>query len=91
VKIKKCIDYISSDLYRYEGIVSLKIFIKYYLFNPGFKVSFWFRIASFFQNPLTKFIHYRACFKYHIEIPIGCNIGYGLYIGHGIGGGYCFE
>ncbi|KII77755.1 serine acetyltransferase [Vibrio renipiscarius] len=83
------IDYIKSDLCRYVGIDKVNIinFIRHYLFNPGFKFSFWLRVCRFSNSKFLKFIakvqHYRFRRKYMLDIPVCTNIGYGLYIGHG--------
>lgn len=83
------IDYIKSDLCRYVGKENLgiKALFKNYFFNPGFKFTFWFRIASHSRNPLLVFVakiqHYRFRRKYMLDIPIGTDIGYGFFIGHG--------
>ncbi|MFA1575335.1 serine O-acetyltransferase [Vibrio cyclitrophicus] len=83
-------DFVKSDLCRYVGKdnLNLKNFIKHYLFNSGFKYSFWLRLGTHSKNRLLRFIarlqHYRLSSKYQLDIPIGTNIGYGLYIGHGM-------
>ena len=63
--------------------------IKYLLFgrNHCFKYSFWLRLASR-KNPfylLAVLMHNHLSIKYGIQIPRTCKIGYGFYIGHGIG------
>ncbi|NLN56550.1 MAG: serine acetyltransferase, partial [Gammaproteobacteria bacterium] len=79
------IKYIKSDLYRYTGKVSFKLFIKNYLFNRGFNFSFWLRIASSktFLAKLAYPIYYYKRKQYGIDIHTTTKIGYGLYIGHG--------
>lgn len=55
--------------------------------NHCFAYSFWLRLASR-QNlfyPLARFMNYRQSRKYGIQISPFTRIGYGLYIGHGIG------
>lgn len=63
--------------------------IKYLLFgrNHCFNYCFWLRLASK-KNilfPLALFMHQRMTTKYGIQIPRTTKIGYGFYIGHGIG------
>ena len=83
--------YIDSDLYRYYGQLGLLTFFKAYIKEAGFKYTFWMRLAEYLhQNPLTRFTlyifakhwHYRLSYKFGISIPIGTDIGPGLYIGH---------
>lgn len=80
-------EYIKSDLYRYTEVVSTRKFITNYLFNRSFCYSFWFR-ASKSQNRIINFIARiklsQLTRKYGIQIPSNTNIGYGLYIGHGM-------
>ena len=54
-----------------------------YFFIPGFRVSFWFRVASHYRrNPFYWFILRHYHYKYGIELPRGTKVGEGLYIGH---------
>lgn len=79
------INYIKSDLFRYEGSVSFKCFLKNYIFNRGFNFSFWLRLS----NPKCKIsrlaypIYYYKKRKYGLDISHRMVLGYGLYIGHG--------
>ncbi len=75
-------NFILSDLYRYHGKVSIKIFVKSYFLIPGFNYMFWFRIGEKFKNPFIKYILFRKSIKLGIQIPIGTKIGEGFYIGH---------
>ncbi len=43
------VKYIKSDLYRYTGKISFKLFLKNYLFNRGFNFSVWLHSPA--QNP----------------------------------------
>ncbi len=55
--------------------------------NHCFNYSFWLRLASR-KNllfPLALIMHRHQTIKYGIQIPRNTKIGYGLYIGHGIG------
>lgn len=81
----RSLTYIQSDLYRYSGQVSLNAFLRQYLFNPAFNVSFWFRLTSE-QNIiglLAKIISKIKQKRTGIYLGINTKIGYGLYIGHG--------
>ncbi len=74
---------ILSDLTRYGGGKSWKAFLRAYFFIPGFRVSFWFRVASHYRrNPLCWFILRHYHYKYGIELPRGTKVGEGFYIGH---------
>jgi len=91
MRFKEFKTYIDSDLYRYYGRLGLPTFLKAYLKEAGFKYTFWMRFAEYLhQKPLTrytlyilaKYWHYRLGYKFGISIPIGTDIGPGLYIGH---------
>lgn len=83
------IKYIRSDYFRYYGRYSdIKMILWGILaFNHCFTYTFWFRLAKVkgILYPIAKFMHYRLSRKYGIQIPISTNIGYGFYIGHGVG------
>jgi len=76
--------YIKSDLYRYTGHISLKTFLKTYLFNRGFNFSFWLRLASSktVWAKLAYPIYYYKKKQYGIDIHTTTQIGYGLLIEH---------
>lgn len=82
------LEYIKSDLCRYVGKdnINLYNFSKNYVFNTGFKFSFWLRLTKS-RNPIISVIakvqHRRFATKYMLSIPARTKIGYGLYIGHG--------
>ena len=78
-------DHIKSDLYRYTGNVSLKLFVKNYFFNRGFNFSFWLRLASFggIIGKIAYPIYFYKKRKYGLDISHKMKLGYGLYIGHG--------
>lgn len=81
------IAYIKSDLYRYTETISVKSFLRSYLFNRSFCYSFWFRLSKSKNSAIkliAKIMHFRFTRKYGIQIPSSTNIGYGLYIGHGM-------
>ncbi len=77
--------YIESDLYRLKGDASFKTFVKTYLRNGTFRWQVAFRLVR--SSGISKFIG-RILWKVdrnngRIDIPKDCDIGYGLYIGHG--------
>ena len=82
--------YIYSDYYRYYGknptcwkLLWQVLTVR----NHCFVYSFWFRLASkrnlFYY--FARWKHFRMTRKYGIQIPAGTKIGYGFYIGHGVG------
>lgn len=84
--------YIYSDYYRYYGKNPSRWDLIWQIMtvrNHCFVYSFWFRLASKKnKNPLYYFAmwkHLRLTRKYGIQIPAGTKIGYGFYIGHGVG------
>ena len=89
--MKETINKIRSDYYRYRGGDSTLPFYKILVYllvgrNHSFNYSFWLRLAhkkSLFW-PLAKIMHKRLSTKYCLDIPTQCQIGYGLYLGHGI-------
>lgn len=82
--------YIQSDYYRYTGKVlsPSKLFAKA-VFGKGhcFRYSFWMRLANTggILGTMAKALHRHYTIKYGIQIPRNTKIGYGLYIGHGVG------
>lgn len=80
--------YVKSDLCRYVGKDNINIynFSKNYIFNTGFKFTFWLRLTQS-KNPLisgfAKIQRRRFATKYMLNIPSNTKIGFGLYIGHG--------
>ncbi len=85
MNIRNVIKYIKSDLYRYNGKVTLKLFFKEYLLNRGFCFTVWFRLSKvdnyFIKNFAILILNVKRI-RYHIDISHRCQIGYGLYIGH---------
>lgn len=73
---------IESDLFRYNQEVSVIHGFK----KPGFVYSFFFRKASLTNNSLKffllKLIVRRLSYKFGFQIPIGTQIGKGLFLGH---------
>lgn len=86
---KLAFEYIKSDYYRYYGNISMKgiFFHAITTYNHCFAFNFWFRLAKVkgVLYPFAKFMHFRLMRKYGIQIPIKTRIGYGFYIGHGVG------
>lgn len=75
-------EYIMSDLYRYTGKISFKMFLKTYLSSVGFNYLVWFRIAQKYNNIFFRLILKKKMIKFGIEIHPLTKIGYGFYIGH---------
>lgn len=82
---------IGTDLYRYGRGVSVSSFLIQYFLVPGFKYSFWMRLANHLrQKPmlwraahyLCRAILHHYSLRYGISIPYNARIGPGLYIGH---------
>lgn len=77
-----------DDLYRYEGERSRKLGVRlrYRLFTPGYRFTYYFRKASASRTIFGKLIYYPlfhlAKFRTGIQIPIGTNIGKGMKIAH---------
>jgi serine O-acetyltransferase len=81
---------VRSDLHRYAGKSTLPKFLYHYLFEPGFKYSYWMRTCAWMKtNPILKILfpicwlilfHYKI--KFGISIPYRTQIGSGFYIGH---------
>lgn len=94
MKNEKLFQYILSDYGRYYGQrdftwrIMLKATINaLFAINHCFAYSYWFRVASI-RNPfqiLGILMHRRLTRKYGIQISRKTSIGYGLYIGHGVG------
>ena len=82
-------EYIKSDFIRYGGKPHfIKIMLTVLLDrNPGFVFSFWLRLCS--QKNIfyifARLMHRKYSRKYGLQIYPKTEIGYGLYIGHGIG------
>lgn len=83
-------EYILSDYQRYVGRKGgVRDILLYLLFrrNHCFNYCFWLRLASRknILYPLAILMHRRLTIKYGLQIPRSVKIGYGFYIGHGIG------
>ena len=80
------IDIIKSDLFRYENNITLKSFLKRYLFTPAFNYLFWIRVYQYsYKNamliPIVAFsrvlLHLKKI-RYGISLPPETFIGMGL-------------
>lgn len=80
---------ILSDLYRYQGDVRFRSFLKHYVFTPGFKYSSVMRLCGYLRShkplrytlyPFFKYLLLRHRYKYGIAIPEYTRIGPGLFI-----------
>lgn len=78
---------IRSDAYRYYGNTRLKTLIGAYLFNRSFNYCVWLRLAkanwSVFGR-IARAVHAWKSRAYGIHIPREVEIGFGLYIAHGM-------
>lgn len=82
--------YIQSDYYRHTGKVlsPFKLFVKaVFGVNHCFRYSFWLRLSKSrgIVGILSRRFHKHYSIKYGMHIPVTTKIGYGFYIGHGIG------
>lgn len=90
--MKDIITYIRSDYHRYYGKGYNTSLLKIILTaltdrNHCFAYSFWLRLCMR-KNPfyiIARLKHYRLSRLYCVQIPPTTKIGYGLFIGHGIG------
>jgi serine O-acetyltransferase len=83
--MKQVIKYIQSDLWRYAGNSSFRAFIREYVLNRAYRVQVWFRLSKL-AGPFGKFAKFVSYFKQTksgVQLGLGTDIGYGLYIGHG--------
>lgn len=86
--------YIESDFYRYRPIKGSRakraIIILLYALSakiPGFTYSFWWRLGAQ-KSPLGFLARLKARHLgrvYCIDLPVNTPVGYGLYLGHGMG------
>jgi len=86
---KECWRYIKSDYTRYGGISSILRIIGEIILvrNHCFVYTFWWRLSKVqgWLYPIARYKHWRMTKKYGIQIPLAVSIGYGFYIGHGVG------
>ncbi len=81
-----------ADLFRYRGQVSRRAFLSAYLYEPGFRFTYYLRKTAFYSGRKKSFgifsylynrMHLHRCrFKYGFDISPTTSIGAGLYIGH---------
>ncbi len=81
------INVIKADLYLYKNLQALSGFLKGLLFKPGFRFTFFLRLASKYKKLsiigiLSRFILHILKFRYGFQIDARAKIGKGLYIGH---------
>ena len=86
-KYQRLCAYIKSDYVRYGGKVGILHFLRMYMVNHCFAFSFWLRCCQerMFFYPVAKIMRRRYMKKHGLQIPPEAKIGYGLYLGHGIG------
>lgn len=83
---------IACGMKKHKGIGTFFIFIKALFLNESFLVLFWFRIGCYLANKrniiakfsllFVKIIHLLNCRWTGIQIPIGTDVGPGLYFDH---------
>ncbi|RYF05818.1 MAG: hexapeptide transferase [Oxalobacteraceae bacterium] len=80
---------LAADLYRYDGRVNARTFLKHYIFTPGYKytvrmrVCGWLRtkpVMAFGLYPLSKLLLLRSRYKFGFAIPEYMLIGPGFFI-----------
>lgn len=86
---KKIFEHIKSDFFRYGVKPTFYNILKTIILgrNHCLLYCFWLRFASektFFLS-FARWKKYRLSKKYGLQIPREVEIGYGLYIGHGVG------
>ncbi len=77
---------VKSDLYRQNGAVSLKIFLRDLLFRKGFKFVFWMRVAKHFDsNPILRilpkmiFMYYKRAYTSDVNYRANVGPGFAMY------------
>lgn len=88
--MKQVWKYIQSDYYRYTGkkLSPFKLFLKaVFGVSHCFRYSFWLRMSKNrgLCGIISRQLHKHYSIKYGIQIPVATKIGYGFYIGHGVG------
>ncbi len=91
ITYKEIYEYIKSDYFRYFASGKRNKYLLVHILNIVFRkknhcftFSFWYRLA-YRNNFFVKKILGKIKRKYGLQIPKDVKIGYGLYIGHGIG------
>lgn len=80
--------FLAADLFRYEGRVSTKSFIKHFVFTPGFNYTVWLRSCVWSKScrggkllyPFLKWRLLHSRYKYGIAIAERTVVGPGLFI-----------
>ena len=88
--MKQIWKYIQSDFYRYSGkkLTPFQLTIQaLFGHNHCFRFSYWMRLANTrgLFGKIAKVLLKHYSIKYGIQIPSSTKIGYGFYIGHGVG------
>jgi serine O-acetyltransferase len=82
---------IGADLKRYGGSRSWRDLSHQYWLAPGFRYTFWLRLAAFLKQRkglaqigyvLSRWMLWRCGLRFGIDIPYNTQVGPGLYIGH---------
>lgn len=81
--------YLAADLFRYEGRVSARAFLKHFFFTPGFNYTVWLRACVWAKSagglgkvtfPFLKWRLLHSRYKYGIAIAERTIVGPGLFI-----------
>ncbi len=91
MKFAECRYLILTSLYRYEGCITFKSFLKQIFRGEGFKYIFWMRVCAWLHSKkvtryslflISKIIlnHYK--YKFGIDIPYKTKISEGFFIAH---------
>lgn len=87
-EFKTCV---RADLYREEGRKGFATLLRSLWGWPGFRYLFFFRLCQFTKRhallkfcayPFARLLYLRTGMKFGIRIPLNCEVGSGLYIGH---------
>ncbi|KOO07640.1 serine acetyltransferase [Vibrio hepatarius] len=77
---------VKSDLYRHNGTVSFKIFLRDLLFRKGFKFVFWMRVAKHFDsNPIIRilpklmYMYYKRVYTTDVNYRANVGPGFAMY------------
>lgn len=87
--MKNVYNYIKSDFKRYDTEANLKniLLLIFGFGDQGLRYLFWFRLSSkknIFRL-IAKYMRRIYSLKYSIQISPNTSVGYGLYLGHGVG------
>jgi len=85
--LSETLSYIKSDFVRYGQQPTIINILFGLVRNHCFAFSFWrrFSCSKTIFSLFAKVMHMRYRKKYGLQIPPNVKIGYGLYIGHGVG------